>query len=74
MDPIFYDGHKERYPHLSEDERMERPDEVRVPGRPPIKRIKNFSEMTEEDWDRYGPTFIRLAAKDIPLSRAEIYH
>ena len=65
-DRVFYDDHAERYPNLSSMERNEYPDEVKLLGIPMIKREKNFSEMTHEDWQRYGPTYIRLAAKDIP--------
>lgn len=48
--------------------RADYPDEVIVPGLPPIKRVKTISEMTEEDHAKYG-AYIYLAAKDIRVSR-----
>ena len=75
MRGIYYVDHAERYAHMGEDERKEYPDEV-VWSKyaPPIKRVKNLRELTEEDMKRYGADLIRLAAKDVPLSRATPYH
>ncbi|MDO8486327.1 MAG: hypothetical protein Q7S77_01340 [Candidatus Staskawiczbacteria bacterium] len=64
---IFYPDHDQRYAHLPPRVREEYPDEVKLLGIPTIKREKKFAEMTREDMDHYGPTFIRLAAKDIPI-------
>ncbi|MBI2054054.1 MAG: hypothetical protein HYT36_01860 [Candidatus Staskawiczbacteria bacterium] len=60
---------------MDEDTRKEYPDEV-VWSKyaPPIKRVKDYRDMTHEDYRRYGVDLIRLAAKDIPLSRATPYH
>ncbi len=73
-EPIYYEDHAERYAHMSELERLQYPDELYVPSWGIIKREKNLADMTHEDYLRYGPDMIRFAAKDVPLSRAEIYH
>lgn len=70
---IFYPDHDERYAHIPETQRKDYPDEVKRPGCATIKRVKDFADMTMEDWKEYGPDLIRLAAKDIPVSRA-VYH
>lgn len=73
MQLIYYDDHDKRYSDLSPEEREEYPDEIKHIGEPLIKRIKNFREMTDEDWDKYGTGFVHLAAKDIPISQAMGY-
>lgn len=68
MELIYYPGHDERYAHISPRERGDYPDEIRFPFPfAPIKRVKNFAEMTKEDWKLYTPDTIRLAAKDISI-------
>lgn len=74
MKPIYYADHAERYAHFDEDTRKEYPDEVYVPGWGIIKRVKDYKDMTKEDYRRCCVDLIRLAAKDIPLSRATPYH
>ena len=73
MDPIYYLDHAQRYPDLSEDERKEYPDEIKLPGRSPIKRERSFADLTKEEWDRYGPYLIHIAAKDIRFSQLSSY-
>ena len=73
MKPIYYPDHDERYKHIPPRLRKEYPDEVIVGGFT-IKRVKNLNELTEEDQRRYTTDLIRLAAKDVPLSRATPYH
>lgn len=68
---VYYPDHDERYAHLSEEERKGYPDEIRFSDSPPIRRVKNFAEMTKEDWKKHGVDGIRFAAKDISVFRAQ---
>ena len=74
MKPIYYSDHAERYAHLDKDTREEYPDEVEYEKGLFIKRVKDLKDLNEEDMKRYGADLIRLAAKNVPLSRATPYH
>lgn len=69
---IYYHDHDKRYKHFPPRVRKEYPDEVHLVSTTVmtiIKRERNLDEFTKEDFRRYGHDF-RIAAKDIPLSRA----
>ena len=69
----FYPNHAKRYAQFSEDERQYYPDEVYKWGWGWIKRIHDFCDLTQEEWDTYGADLIEWAAKDIPIYRAARY-
>ena len=69
----YYPDHAKRYARMSERERLEYPDEIFFMGW--IKREKTYAELcAEPKGKRYDPDIIRLAAKDIPVSRGVLYH
>jgi hypothetical protein len=70
VEPIYYPDHAERYAHLGPRERAEYPDAVKIGMFGTIKRERNLIDLTKEECSRIGPSLIRYAAKDIPLSRA----
>lgn len=69
----FYSDHAQRHPDKSEDERKRYPDEIYFMGW--IKREKTYAELcAEPKGHRYSPDIILLAAKDVPVDRAMLYH
>lgn len=69
----FYSDHAQRYPDMSEDERKLYPDEIYFMGW--IKREKTLAELRAEPKGKgYDPDIILLAAKDVRLDRAMLYH
>ncbi len=67
---VNYDDPSRYKQKLPPGAKWDYPDEVQLIGIPLIKREKTSDELTKRDWDRWGPTYIRYAAKDIPLSQA----
>lgn len=67
---IYYADHAERYAHMSEEEREDYPDEVRM-GYEVFKRTKLYAELTKEDLGGSLDPF--LIAKDLPVSKAFIH-
>lgn len=76
MEPVRYDAETKCYVAIDERDRERRrfPDAVRTPEGSIIKREKKFSEMTQEDYDKYSVFLIRYAAKDIAFGDATFNH
>lgn len=73
MEKIYYPDHAQRYAHMSEDERKRYPDEIYFMGW--IKRTRTLEELRKEPKGRrYDPDTILLAAKDVPVDQAMLYH
>ncbi|MBI2049982.1 MAG: hypothetical protein HYT35_00810 [Candidatus Staskawiczbacteria bacterium] len=72
---IYFPDHDERYAHTPPGMRWNYPDAVFTLMGRLIKRERNFANLNSEEWRRYTPTERRLAAKDIPVSKAmDEYH
>lgn len=72
---VYYPDHDERYKHLPEWARAQFPDEVKFSREDdPIKREKNYDDLTLEDTRRYSVKYPvtpvywdSLLGKDIPI-------
>lgn len=71
MKKVYYPDHDQRYAYLPPRERWKYPDEVQVGDTAPIKRVKLFSELTQEDVQHFvGDLPICIAARDVPITEA----